>query len=145
MATTKASSKATTPTRKPKGGAVSPEEFTVERIFPAEKLDRMKVSRNVRSFSPRDFDDMAKAFSVPPQPTDNKKVQALTTADLVAIDGLFADYRTVVISNFQGVNKIARGVGPQNLAADSGSSCCCCCTPCCCCSSAAAMADPFAE
>ncbi|MBV8828720.1 MAG: hypothetical protein JO217_06115 [Acidobacteriaceae bacterium] len=125
----------------PPGG--DKKRFSVEEIFPAEKLDSFKTSHTVRSMTPADFADMAMAFGVPPAPVENPKVNALTTHDLVTIDGLFADYRYQVIANFQGVNKLTSVHTPQNVKA-LGDSCCCCCTPCCSCCSAAVQVDPLA-
>ena len=117
--------------------------FSVENIFPAEKLDSFKTSPTVRSMTPADFKDMERAFGVPPVHVENPKVNALTTHDLVTIDGLFADYRYQVIANFQGVNKLTSAQTPHNIEA-LGSTCCCCCTPCCSCCSAAVQVEPLA-
>ena len=117
--------------------------FSVEKIFPADKLDSFKTSPTVRSMTPADFEDMERAFSVPPAPVENPKVNALTTHDLVTIDGLFADYRYQVIANFQGVSKLS-SVGTVHNLKLMGDSCCCCCTPCCSCCSAAVQVDPLA-
>lgn len=150
MASTKSSakgaSKAGGSTRAAGGSskAVDPNLFTVERIFPEERLDKFNTSKIVRSLSPSDFEDMARAFSVPPQRITNKKIAALTSADLLTIDGLFADYRYEVIANFQGVGKLTAAHTVHNVAA-SGSSCCCCCTPCCSCCSAAVQVDPMGD
>jgi hypothetical protein len=104
--------------------AGDPSQYAVEKIFPADRLTLFNASPLVRSFTPHDFDDMAKAFSVPPLPTDNPKIKKLTTQDLVSIDGLFSDYRGGIIANFHS------GTAPNLKAVAAGSSCCCCCTPC---------------
>jgi hypothetical protein len=120
--------------------AGDPNQFAVEKIFPPDKLTLFNASPLVRSFNPHDFDDMAKAFSIPPQVTDNPKIKKLTTQDLVSIEGLFNDYRGGIIANFHA------GTAPHLKAmASSGSSCCCCCTPCCSCCSAASQTQPYAE
>ncbi|SPF36840.1 hypothetical protein SBA4_1920014 [Candidatus Sulfopaludibacter sp. SbA4] len=115
------------------------DSYAVEKIFPAATLSEFNASPLVRSLTPSDFEDMTKAFSVPPQPTTNPKIKALTTQDLVSIDGLFSDYRGKIIANFKG------GESPHLRMVASGSSCCCCCTPCCSCCSAASLTQPFAE
>ena len=115
------------------------EEFAVEKIFPHEKLQQFNASPLVRSFTPVDFEDMTKAFSIPPQPTSNPKIKELTTQDLVSIEGLFGDYRSTIIANFRA------GEVRHLKAVASGSSCCCCCTPCCSCCSAASQTVPYVE
>ena len=116
------------------------DQFAVDKIFPAERLAHFNASPLVRSFTPHDFEEMAKAFSVPPQPTDNPKIKKLTTQDLVSIDGLFSDYRGGIIANFHS------GTAPHlKTMAAAGSSCCCCCTPCCSCCSAASQTQPHME
>lgn len=112
---------------------------TVKSMFPAERLTALKASENVQSMTPEDFEAMTLAFGPAHQPVDNKKVNALTTHDLVTIESLFGDYRMEVIANFQGAAKI--GLTIKGVTAD-GSSCCCCCTPCCSCT-AAVETDPF--
>jgi hypothetical protein len=112
-------------------------ERSVGTIFPEVRLKRLKASKTVLSMTPTDFRDMEKAV-VSDERVDNKKVQALTTQDLITLESLFSDYRMEIISNYQ--------VGTQLSAAKkkaSGDSCCCCCTPCCCC--AATETDPFAK
>jgi len=118
--------------------AGDPNQFAVEKIFPPDRLTHFNVSPLVRSLNPNDFADMAKAFSVPPHPTANPKIKALTTQDLVSIEGLFSDYRGGIIANFH------QGTAPIVTAVAAGSSCCCCCTPCCSCCSAASQTQPFA-
>jgi len=119
--------------------AGDPNQFAVEKIFPPEKLTVFNVSPLVKSFTPTDFDDMTKAFSVPPHPTDNPKIKKLTTQDLVSIEGLFSEYRGGIIANFHA------GSAPNLKAVAAGSSCCCCCTPCCSCCSAASQTQPSVE
>jgi len=116
------------------------DQFSVDKIFPAAKLQEFNASPLVKSFTPSDFEDMTKAFSIPPQAVDNPKIAKLTTQDLVSIDGLFSEYRHSIIANFHGGH-----VELLKKTASSGSSCCCCCTPCCSCCSAASQTQPFAE
>ena len=113
--------------------------LTVAEMFPETKLKKHRATETVRNMTPRDFQAMQRAFSVPPRQVRNKKVQSLTTRDLKSIEGLFGDYRSQVIAGFEGVGEFQKDV----LAA-SGDSCCCCCTPCCCCSCAAVQDGPSA-
>lgn len=117
-----------------------PQQYTVERIFPAERLEKFNTSALVRSLSPSDFADMTKEFSIPPVKTSNPKLAKLTTQDLVSIEGLFHDYRSTIVANFQGVHE-----APHLQAMASSSSCCCCCTPCCSCCCAATQTEPFGQ
>ena len=114
-------------------------ERSVGTMFPKDRLTRLKASKTVLSMTPADLKDMEMVFSNPPQKVENKKVNALTTEDLVTLESLFSSYRMEVIANFQGVGKLA---SINRMKA--GSSCCCCCTPCCCCTAAVEM-DPFSE
>lgn len=118
---------------------VDPNQFTVAKIFTPQKLAEFKTSDLVKSFTPTDFADMTKEFSIPRQQTGNKKVSALTSEDLVSIDGLFSDYRQAILANYRDAHAalFQEGVTAQ-------SSCCCCCTPCCSCS-AASQTQPFAS
>ena len=120
--------------------AAQADQFSVEHIFPPEKLTQFNTSALVKSFTPDDFAEMAKAFSIPPVKTANPKIAKLTTQDLVSIEGLFSDYRGSIIANFHGVQEVPH---LKQLAA--GSSCCCCCTPCCSCCSAATQAAPVTQ
>src|SRR6266542_7070477 len=78
----------------------------VGTMFPKERLTRLKASRTVLSMTPKDLRDMEKAFGFRPEKVDNKKVQTLTTEDLVTLESLFGDYRMEIVANFQGVSKI---------------------------------------
>jgi hypothetical protein len=114
---------------------------TVASMFPADHLKRLKVSDNVHSMTPADLNEMAKAFGTPPHKTENKKVLALTTHDLITLESLFGEYRMEVIANFQSMAHVDTALrAPRS----EGSSCCCCCTPCCCCT-AAVDSHPFDE
>jgi hypothetical protein len=115
-------------------------QFTVEKIFPAEKLVQFKTSPLVKSLDPTDFADLEKAFSIPPIKTGNAKLAKLTTQDLVSIGGLFEDYRVAIVANFHGIDET-----PLLHKIATGDTCCCCCTPCCCCSCAAAQTEPFVQ
>jgi len=116
-------------------------QYAVEKIFTPEKLTQFNASPLVKSLNPDDFAEMTKAFSIPPQPTQNPKIHKLTTQDLVSIEGLFADYRGTIVANFHGVQAVPH----LQTMARSGSSCCCCCTPCCSCCSAASQTDPLGD
>ena len=117
-------------------GDTSQSKRTIGSMFPKERLQRLQASKTVTSMTPGDLQDMEKAFAFNPERVDNKKIQALTTHDLVTLESLFSDYRMEVISNFQGVASLA---AVNKLK--KGDSCCCCCTPCCCCC-AATETDP---
>ena len=115
-------------------------DYSVGRIFTPATLTQFNASPLVKSLTPADFGDLTKAFLIPPEPSSNPKIKALTTQDLVSIEGLFASYRGTIVANFH-----AGEVQQLRATAKSGDSCCCCCTPCCCCSSAASQTQPFAE
>ena len=120
--------------------ATNPDQFAVEKIFPAERLAEFNASALVKSLTPSDFADLQKEFSVPPVKTTNPKLAKLTTEDLVSIEGLFQDYRTSIVANFRGVHEL-----PALHKMAAGSSCCCCCTPCCSCCSAATQMQPVVQ
>jgi hypothetical protein len=117
-----------------------PQQFAVEKIFPAERLTQFNTSALVKSLNPHDFADMAKEFSIPPVKTNNAKLAKLTTQDLLSIAGLFEEYRISIVANFHGIHD-----QPLLHKVAAGSSCCCCCTPCCSCCSAATQMEPFAQ
>src|SRR6266542_2022534 len=82
----------------------------VGTMFPKERLTRLKASRTVLSMTPKDLLDMEKAFGFRPEKVDNKKVQTLTTEDLLTLDPLFGDHRIPV--------------GKCNQSAERGKQCC---------------------
>src|SRR5580658_1898043 len=101
------------------------DQYSVENIFPVEKLVQFNASNLVKSLTPDDFEDMAKAFGMPPVDTGNPKLANLTMADLVSIEGLFVDYRGALVASFRGIHEVA--------ARPKIPTCCCCTSPCCCC------------
>jgi len=122
-----------------------PENLTVGTMFPQDRLQKFAASDTVKSMTVKDLKDMEVIFSPGGEKTKNPKVQALTTHDLVTLEGLFGDYRLQVLANYRGVDQLSQTLnvamaGGGVVAA--GSSCCCCCTPCCSCC-AAADTDPF--
>jgi len=128
-----------------KGGARPPENLTVGTMFPQDRLQKFAVSENVRSMTVKDLKDMETIFTPGGEKIKNTRVDALTTHDLVSLEGLFGDYRLQIVANYRGIEQLS-GTLQVAMAAGGvvpvGSSCCCCCTPCCSCC-AAAETDPF--
>jgi hypothetical protein len=90
-------------------------------MFPRARLVRLKASKMVLSMTPKDLRDLRTAFSFNPEEVENKKVQSLTTEDLLTLESLFRDHRMEVVANFQGGSK--RGI----LSASPACCCSCCC------------------